>query len=472
MKMTSVKDYHDIKTAGKKVVKEVKNIQKRRGVSEVEKTTLGHVSSLALNVLKRPDSEKSMQNILTALKSLIESKKINKKNQKFFEEIYGKLQQSYKAEKKDENLDSINQLLNSTDPKILSEGFLQLSRRTKEGWDENIEVYTEQAIEAIESGNIELEKSAAMFILQECVYKKAIFNTHKEKLLNLLKSENAQVRALIILICFTVKETYCIGQLIKMAGDKEKVNVLDLEIPEYMLKFPHSKGSATIEDIARDTVFEIVSATGDTSNYVTMSVNYSLSGTLRENEEFSLVFKICPIVNMDKLSINLGGLKGSFDLVGQSTLTLTELKINQLKEVEVRLIPEGSGHLKGTVTLETSNRWRGEILIDAIFNPKIEKREINKMENRGVTTKSESNQPSQSRRETNIEILIKDIHTMEVTKVVNALEELKNYAKGDEITENRISALSVTFSLKGTDKISKAEMDKVMELAENIKHRM
>ena len=90
----------------------------------------------------------------------------------------------------------------------------------------------------------------------------------------------------------------------------------------------------------------------------------------------------------------------------------------------------------------------------------------------GETPKVEDKNLGSSRRENNVDMLIKDIQTMDVRKVVNALEELKNYVKGDENMENRLSALSVNFSLKGTEKITKVEMESVIEIAENIKHRL
>ena len=215
--------------------------------------------------------------------------------------------------------------------------------------------------------------------------------------------------------------------MIKYSDNDERINLRKLNIPDYMIKFKHNGDYAYLNDMVRDAIFTIVDSTNDPSNYVKMSVSYSLSGLLREGEEFSLVFKIRPIVDMENLVINLNGLLGSFDVVGQTKIALSNLKINDYKELESRLIPEASGHLKGTVELQASDLWRGELTLDAIFERKINEARKETSANVHSTDTEEhsvkATKPEQ-RRENSIDILVKDIQTMEVRKVVNAIDLL------------------------------------------------
>ena len=351
-----------------------------------------------------------------------------------------------------------------------------MSEYVKQSWRDEYEMYIPAAVKNMSSDDADLSLSSGIFVQECCVYKHSIFKKFESQILPLLSTTKPQIKAIIVLMCSQVGETKAISELIKYSNDEDVIDLKELRIPEYMIKFKHNGNYAYLNDMIRDAIFTIVDSTKDSSNYVKMSVSYSLSGSLREGEEFSLLFKVKPIVDMESLKINLNGLLGPFDIIGQSTILLKNLRINDYKEIESRLIPETGGHLKGTIGLEASDQWRGELALDAIFERKavLSSPEVPNGAAPSEGRREETVQAAkpENRRENNIDILIKDIQTMEVRKVVNAIDELKNYVKGDENLENRLSALSVNFSLRGTDKITKVEMESVIEIAENIRHRL
>ncbi|MHB1439152.1 MAG: hypothetical protein ACYCSO_01645 [Cuniculiplasma sp.] len=461
----------------KKLFKECKRIEKRSDITPVEKNSIKYIRTLVESTLLNPYQDNLLSNLIISMRGVLETKKVDKKNLTYFENTLKKFENEADEKKRDQKLESIKLLLNSENEQDKSKGFLELSRYIKKNWKDDLEMYAEEAVNNMGSASSDLSVTSGIFLLESCVYRKSIFKKYEKQLLELLSSSNSQIKGLVVLMCSRVKDLNVINDLIKYANNEEKINLSELEVPDYMIKFKHNGNFAYLNDMVRDTIFSIIDSTKEPSNYVTRSVSYSLSGTMREGEEFSIIFKIRPIVDMSTLRINLNGLMGAFDLIGQPIISLSNLKINDYQEMETRLIPEGSGHLRGTVLLEASDQWRGELQVDGMFERKFSKVEaappsVQSNNTTGETPKVEDKNLGSSRRENNVDMLIKDIQTMDVRKVVNALEELKNYVKGDENMENRLSALSVNFSLKGTEKITKVEMESVIEIAENIKHRL
>ncbi|EQB68985.1 MAG: seg [Thermoplasmatales archaeon Gpl] len=457
-----------------RIFKECKKIEKRRDITPVERNNIKYVRTLIESTFKNPSDEVLLSNLLISLRGIIESRKIDEKNLVYFQNSLSKLEQEEREKKRDRDLESLINLFKSDVIEDRTKGFTEMSQYVKQSWRDEFEIYVPEAVKNMSSDQTELALSSGIFVLECCSYKPDIYKKFESTLLSTLNSADPQIKAIIILMCSRVGATKAIQELIKYSDNDERINLRKLNIPDYMIKFKHNGDYAYLNDMVRDAIFTIVDSTNDPSNYVKMSVSYSLSGLLREGEEFSLVFKIRPIVDMENLVINLNGLLGSFDVVGQTKISLSNLKINDYRELESRLIPETSGHLKGTVELQASDLWRGELTLDAIFERKINEA---KKETSVIVHSSDTEEPSvkatkpEQRRENSIDILIKDIQTMEVRKVVNAIDELKNYVKGDENLENRLSALSVNFSLRGTDKITRVEMENVIEIAENIRHR-
>ena len=458
-----------------RIFKECRKIEKRKDITPVERNNIKYVRTLIESTFTNPSEEVLLSNLLISLRGIMESRKIDEKNVTYFKNSLSRLEEEEKERKRDKDLESLIQLFRSEKIEDRSRGFAEMSQYVKQSWRDEFEIYVPEAVKNMSSDNPELALSSGTFVLECCSYKPDIFKKFESQILSLLSSSDAQMKAIIILICSRVGATKAIDELIKYSDNEDRINLRKLKIPDYMIKFKHNGDYAYLNDMVRDAIFTIVDSTNDPSNYVKMSVSYALSGSLREGEEFSIVFKIRPIVDMESLVINLNGLLGPFDVIGQTKISMSNLKINDYRELESRLIPETSGHLKGTVELEASDLWRGELTLDAIFERKMggarkeETREANHIDD-SVESTPKGLKPEQ-RRENNIDILIKDIQTMEVRKVVNAIDELKNYVKGDENLENRLSALSVNFSLRGTDKITRLEMENVVEIAENIRHR-
>jgi hypothetical protein len=459
-----------------KIFKECKKIEKKRNVTMVEKNNIKYVRTLMESTIANPNDDILLNNLLISLRSILESKRIDPKNVQYFQASLKKLIEEENEKKRDRELESLFLLLKSENKGDISKGFLGMSEYVKQSWRDEYEMYIPAAVKNMSSDDADLSLSSGIFVQECCVYKHSIFKKFESQILPLLSTTKPQIKAIIVLMCSQVGETKAISELIKYSNDEDVINLKELRIPEYMIKFKHNGNYAYLNDMIRDAIFTIVDSTKDSSNYVKMSVSYSLSGSLREGEEFSLLFKVKPIVDMDSLKINLNGLLGPFDIIGQSTILLKNLRINDYKEIESRLIPETGGHLKGTIGLEASDQWRGELALDAIFERKavLSSPEVPNGAAPSEGRREETVQAAkpENRRENNIDILIKDIQTMEVRKVVNAIDELKNYVKGDENLENRLSALSVNFSLRGTDKITKVEMESVIEIAENIRHRL
>lgn len=459
-----------------KIFKECKKIEKKRNVTMVEKNNIKYVRTLMESTIANPNDDILLNNLLISLRSILESKRIDPKNVQYFQASLKKLIEEENEKKRDRELESLFLLLKSENKGDISKGFLGMSEYVKQSWRDEYEMYIPAAVKNMSSDDADLSLSSGIFVQECCVYKHSIFKKFESQILPLLSTTKPQIKAIIVLMCSQVGETKAISELIKYSNDEDVIDLKELRIPEYMIKFKHNGNYAYLNDMIRDAIFTIVDSTKDSSNYVKMSVSYSLSGSLREGEEFSLLFKVKPIVDMESLKINLNGLLGPFDIIGQSTILLKNLRINDYKEIESRLIPETGGHLKGTIGLEASDQWRGELALDAIFERKavLSSPEVPNGAAPSEGRREETVQAAkpENRRENNIDILIKDIQTMEVRKVVNAIDELKNYVKGDENLENRLSALSVNFSLRGTDKITKVEMESVIEIAENIRHRL
>ena len=454
------------------VIKDCKYVEKMRNITEMERNSAKSARKVAESTLRMSDILRIKENLLISMRTLLELKKLPKKSSESIMAYKSKLEDEMKESKRDVKLESVLKMVKSQNSEEKSQGFLDLSHHIKLKWNSEVMNYVSEAVECLCSDNENLATHSGMFLLEAVIYDENIFSINRDKILGCINSKFPEVRALVSLICSRVEDLKAIQSLITLSSDRSSVNVRELEIPDQMTSFQRNGDMAIIADIVKDSIFQIVDSTKDPSNYLTMSVSYYLSGTKKEGDELSIVFKIRPIVRMEKLTLNLSSLLPAFDLVGQPEIILSDLEPNAYHEREVRAIPMNSGHLRGSVMLLTSNGWKGEIVIDEIFEAK--PRPVPIMNDQEVQAKqnNEEVESKKGRSSANIELIIRDIQTMETRKVVNALNQLKLYTVGDENLESRISAMAINLSLKGTDKITKSEADTILEMADNVKQKI
>ena len=469
--MKKVSDYADVVDACEISISELKKMLKRKNIPVLTKNSIKYLIPVGESTKNKVNSRKgSLENALIVLRGVIGTGYVSQKSLQTLDSYKTAFESELKEINRDTRIDNISLLLDSGDRNKIKQGLKEIADYAVEGYKEAMAPFIFTAINLISDEDPEIRKNAAKFIFYASSYKESIFNENRSEILKGLKNVDPDVRAIISLTCAKIKDTESIEPLVNLQTDHSMSDIGILSIPDYMLKFPHSGTKARLNDIVTDSIYEIVNSKRDTSLYLTMSIrkeikNNSVMGGL------SLSIEIVPIVDLPNLVIDFTNLKGSFDIIGETNLSFDLLKAGEIKLIDTGMIPEKTGHLRGYINCTTSNGWKASMLVEVVVEEEKEKSSLE-------TSPSQENvsQPSDKSKEsmgsTALDILVSDIESGRTSKVVNALEELTRYVSNDKSLSDRISALAITISLRGVEKVSKSEMETAIDLVKNVKRRI
>ncbi len=448
----------------KRVLKMCKSMEKKKGITDLERNSIRSTLRLVESTLQINNPSVIKSNLIVSMKALLDTGIAKVRYQEFLKEHVRILSTTQEDSKREKILLTIEHKINSSNTGEKSQGYLELRSFIKGKNDSVGETYLKEAVNYMNSKDRELALRSSMYAMEVINQKPSLFEEYRTKFVSGINSDYPEVRVLCALIFSKAGKTDTIDSLLSLSEDRNEVNVNELELPSYSRKFPVEHGLAKVKDIANECIFTIIDSTGNSSNYVTSSVSYYVSGARREGEEFFLILKVKPVVKFGSLTINLSKLNTLFDLHGRTQIVIENIEQGTVKEVEIRAIPKSSGQLKSTISIRTDQGISGDINIEEFFEPKFEKRSADTAIQSSNGSKDHNSLDNMDR----IELILKDVRTMDTKNVISALEQLKSLVSGDDIYENRIAAMAVNFSLKGTDRITKSEMDSIVEMVQSI----
>ncbi|MGP6238962.1 HEAT repeat domain-containing protein [Cuniculiplasma sp. SKW4] len=465
---------NDIETVCEFALKELKRMLKKRDVSTITKNSIKYLIPICENTLANIDNRKTgLENSMIILRGILSMGNLSAKSKEFFEAYKSKFEAEAKNMNRDLRIEEIARLLESGNREDTLKGIKDLADYSVDGFRESMAPFIFTAISFLSDENIEVRRNAAKFIFYASSYKESVYIENRPEILEGLKNSDPDVRAIIAMTSAKVKDLESIDALVNLQTDHSMADFGILSIPDYMIKFPHNGAKARINDIVTDSMYEIINSKKDQSLYITKSIRRSIRGDLTSGKGASLVVEIVPIVDLPGLVMDLTNLKGSFDVIGETTMTFDLLKAGEMRIIETGLIPERTGHLKGYINCTTSNGWSGSIPVEVVVEEEIPKQNVSeetkKQKNENVKTGRGTSEKTGSSA---LDTLISEIESGKTSKVVNALEELKRYVPNDKSLNDKISALSITISLRGVEKVSKSEMDNAIELVRNVKRRI
>lgn len=464
----------DIEQVCEYALKELKKMLKKRDVPNITKNSIKFLIPICENTIMNTENRKNgLENSMIILRGMLSMGNLSEKSRQFFETYKAKFEKENMDMNRDTRIESISIRLESGDKSEIVQGLKDLAEYAMEGFRESMAPFIFTAINSLSDDDAEARKNAAKFIFYASSYKDSIYNENRPEILEGLKSSDPDVRAIIAMTTSRVRDLESVEPLVNLQTDHSMADFGILSIPDYMIKFPHNGTKARVNDIVTDSIYEIINSKKDQSLYITKSIRRSIRGDLKNGKGASLVIEIVPIVDLPGLVIDLTNLKGSFDVIGETTMNFDLLKAGEMKILETGLIPERTGHLKGYINCTTSNGWNGSVPVEVIVEEDMqkqtvaeEKRDVNNEKGKSGKTQSEKTGSSA------LDTLVSEIESGKTSKVVNALEELKRYVPNDKSLNDKISALAITISLRGVEKVSKSEMESALELVKNVKRRI
>ena len=470
--MKKVSNDSDVVDACEISITELKKMLKRKNIPVLTRNSIKYLIPVSESTKNNVNNRKvSLENALIVLRGVIGTGYVSSKSLQTLDSYKAKFESELKEINRDRRIDNISSLLVSGDRDKIKQGLKDIAEYAIEGFKEPMAPFVFTAISMISDEDHEIRKNAAKFIFYASSYKESVYNENRPEILKGLKSKDPDVRAIISLTCARIKDMESIDPLVNLQTDHSMADIGILSIPDYMIKFPHSGTKARINDIVTDSIYEIVNAKRDTSLYLTKSIRKEIKGNSKVGGGLSLSIEIVPIVDLPNLVIDFTNLKGSFDIIGETNLTIELLKAGEIKLIETVMMPEKSGHLKGYINCATSNGWKASILVEVIVEE--EKETSNsKPENHQENSAEPKEKSKESTGSTALDILISEIESGRTSKVVNALQELTRYVSNDKPLSDNISALAITISLRGVEKVSKSEMDTAIDLVKNVKRRI
>lgn len=451
-----------IRGVTKKVMKICRSMEKARGITELEKNSIRSAQRVLQSTLQITDTKIMKSNLVVSMRTLMETNISVKNSQEFMKHHMLILTSTPEDMERQKAIQQMKAKITSSDKDMQSQGFMELRNFMRERGNLIGESFADQTLESMESRDRALAIHSSMFLLELISRNESVFEDHRDRIMQGLNSAYPEVRVLVSMMCSRAKKVDSIQDLLSLCEDQNEVHVNELEIPAHSSKFPLDHGMARVRDIINDCIFNIIDSTGDSSNYIALSVVCSITGTKREGEEFVITLKVKPVVPFNNLTFNLSKLNQVFDLQGRTSIILEDLHQGSVREAYIRAIPKAPGHLRGSISVTTDQGLIHELTVEDFFEKKIERH----------VKESDTSVPSERSHDTKatdpMQLIVRDIRTMETKNVINALDQLKSYAAGDETYENRIAAMSVNLSLKGTDRITKSEMDSILEMVEHI----
>ncbi len=448
----------------KKIMRICRSMEKAKGITELEKNSIRSTERVLQSTLQITDTKIMKSNLVLSMRTLMETGIATKNSKEFMKHHMLILTFSPEEVEREKTIQQLKAKITTSDKDMQSQGFMELRNFMREKGNLVGESFADQALESIESRDRALAIHSSMYLLELISRNEPTFDEHRDRIMQGLNSAYPEVRVLTSMMCSRAKKIDSIEDLLSLCEDQNEVNVNELEIPTHSSKFHVDHGMAKVRDVVNDCIFNIIDSTGDSSNYIALSVVWSITGPKREGEEFVITLKVKPVVHFNNLTFNLSKLNPVFDLQGRTSIILEELQQGSIKEAYIRAIPKASGHLRGSMSVTTDEGLIYELIIEDFFEKKIER-------HAAETEASVSSERNHDMKTTDqIQLIVRDIRTMETKNVINALDQLKSYAAGDETYENRIAAMSVNLSLKGTHRITKSEMDSILEMVDHIKN--
>lgn len=458
------KELRMIRGIARTLTKICRSMEKNKHITELERNSLRSTLRVLESTLQITDVKVMRSNLVVAMKTMVEIGTSKKNYDEFLKHNMLILTSTPKDLEREKVMEQIKVKITSPDTNQQSEGFIELRKCVKDSGIPRGETFTGEAIESMKSRDRGLSIHSTRYMLELVSNNGLVFEEHRDDILGGLNSPYPEVRVLTSIMCSRVRKVDTIEDLLTLCEDLNEINVNELEIPTHSSKFPVEHGMAKVKDIVNDCIFSIVDSTKNPASYISLSLSWNISGVRKEGEEFVLTLKVKPIVNFKSLTFNLTKLGTFFDLQGRTSISMEDLQQAIPREIYIRAIPKSSGHLASEITVTTADGLSYELIIEDFFEKKAEKR-ISGIEN-SVDQEERHNLGVTDQ----MELIVRDIRTMETKNVINALDQLKHYVAGDDTYESRISAMSVNLSLKGTDRITESEMNSILEMVEHIKN--
>ncbi len=448
----------------------LKNLARDKKVPRIRKETLRFNMPLIDSILSgRLDRQQSMQSAVTIISSILSADRLEAEDRDYLVAAQSKMKADLREMNRDKPLEQITALVMSDSPEDVKRGLMRLGDEVKNGYRDGMDGMVEKATNALMDSDPEMAMLASKFIYYASSFRSSVFQYHRDGIMKAMKSQSASVRASVVMACAAARDMTSLDSLASLASDHSTADIGALGLSDYKIKFPHEGPRARVSDVVRDAVYEIIEARNDNSLYIRKSIKTSVNENMVTGKEYSLDMEITPLVDLKGLEIDLTGMLGEFDVVGNRVIGFDLLKAGEMKFVDpIKIIPETPGHRKGKIRCKTSNGWEAVLEIEAVVSEPIKN---------NVKSDNQSDQPHVSGviiagQSSPIDLLGKDIQSMEITRAVNALDELIRFAGDDTGLKNRIESLKLMLTYKGTTMMTKSEMDSAMELVENVKRRM
>ena len=448
----------------------LKDLIRDRRVPRIRKETLRFNMPLIDSILSgRLDRQQAMQSAVTVISSILSVDRLDAEDRDYLLAAQSKMKADLREMNRDKPLEQITGFVTSGSTDDVKRGLLKLGEEVRNGYRDGMDSVVEKTVNLLMDPDPEMAVLASKFIYYASSFRSSVFQYHRDGILKALKSESASVRAIAVMACAAARDMYSLDSLSSLASDHSTADIGVLGLSDYKIKFPHEGSKARVSDIVRDAVYEIIDARNDNSLYIRKSIRTSVDENMVTGKEYSLDMEITPLVDLKGLEIDLTGMLGEFDIVGNRVIGFDLLKAGEMKFVDpIKIIPETPGHRKGKIRCKTSNGWEAVLEIEAV---------VSESGKKSGKSDDQSGQPHVSGviiagQSSPVDLLGKDIQSMEITRAVNALDELVRFAGDDTGLKNRIESFKLMLTYKGTTMMTKSEMDSAMELVENVKRRM
>ncbi len=444
-------------------MKELIRITKSGKTPMVERNSMKYMIPMVENTLKgNLGSEESLKNAYIALDRLMSSGLVSKKRIEEITQWHDFYSTKVKAIGGKESLSHVDSLLRRNNPGDCENAFQILSTRIINGYEDGMERYIPTALDVLSHGPDEAVKYVAQFMYYAMLFKKELFQFYREYMRELLKSRSADVRGIAVMCCSAAGDPSMLKDLAVINRDRETMNIGIFHISEHKIHFQHHEGMASLGDMAEESIHEIVSRSRDKTLYIKNSVTVNFPERIMAGEEFLFTINILPIVNFSNMTINMTALENSLSIKGGNIITIPAISAGDPAVYNVQAVSAYPGKIKSSITVSTSTGQTSSFDVGCYSE---EKAQV--LQNQ--PSESVSANESREKIQHPLEIIRMRIETGQVQKVTSALDELINYAGNDKSLKDRISALSIMLSLKGTEKISNSEMENALGLLESVR---
>ena len=444
-------------------MKEIIRITKSGKTPVVEKNSMKYMIPMVENTMKgNLGTEESLKNVYIVLDRLMASGLVSRKKIEKITEWHDFYSTKVKAMGGKENLSHVDSLLRRNGPGDYESAFQILASRIINGYEDGMERYIPTALDILSHGSEDATVHVAQFMYYAMLFKKELFQFYREYIRELLKSRNAVVRGIAVMCCSVAGDPSMLKDLAVINRDRESIDIRMFHIAEHKIRFPHHDNSASLGGMAEEAIHEIISRSRDKTLYLKNSVTVNFPESVRVGEEFLFTIHILPIMNFTNLIMNMTSLEDSLSIRGGNMISIPALSAGDPAVYNVQAICAVQGKIKGSIKISAENGQSASFNVECYSEDKPQAIQPQLPEN-------DTTRETQEKIQHPMEIIRMKIETGQVRKVTSALDELINYAGSDSSLRDRISALSIMLSLKGTEKISNSEMENALSLLESVK---